>query len=212
MRRLTLKLGQDGILRRTGSPPDVAPFKARIDNPPRLNKPPHTVLLVLALILTIGGCKRQRRAQAAPDEPITGLATVLNTADPRVAPQLLRGFHTIEGNAWRWTTGDFAAVLKPPAGADEKGATLVFRFAIPDTSMRQLQSVTLSASVNGKQLPPETYTAAGEHTYSRDVPAEALKRDTTTVEFTLDKYLHPNGAERRDLGVVASMIGFQAKP
>jgi hypothetical protein len=169
------------------------------------------LLLVPALTLT-PSCKRQRRAEVASDEPITGMATVLNTADPRVAPQLLHGFHTIEGNAWRWTTGDFGAVLKPPAGADQKGATLVFRFAIPEPSMRQLQSVTLSASVNGKQLPPETYTAAGEHTYSRDVPSEALKRDTATVEFTLDKYVHPNGAERRDLGVVASMIGFQAKP
>jgi hypothetical protein len=169
-------------------------------------------LLLPALILTIGGCKRKTRAQAASDEPITGLATVLNTADPRVAPQLIHGFHTIEGNAWRWTTGDFAAVLKPPAGADQKGATLVFRFAIPDTSMRQLQSVTLSASVNGTPVPPETYIAAGEHTYSRDVPPEALKKDSATVEFKLDKYIHPNGAEQRDLGVVASMIGFQAKP
>jgi hypothetical protein len=169
-------------------------------------------LLIPALIFTTAGCKRKKRNQAASDEPITGLATVLNTADPRVAPQLLHGFHTIEGNAWRWTAGDFAAVLKPPAGADQKGATLVFRFAIPDTSMRQLQSLTLSTSVNGTPLPPETYTSAGEHAYSRDVPPEALKKDTATVEFTLDKYLHPSGAERRDLGVVASMIGFQAKP
>jgi hypothetical protein len=78
--------------------------------------------------------------------------------------------------------------------------------------MRQLQSVTLSASVNGTQLPPETYTAAGEQTYSHDVPPEALRKDSATVEFALDKYVHPSGAERRDLGVVASMIGFQAKP
>jgi hypothetical protein len=137
---------------------------------------------------------------------------VLNTADPRVAAQLIRGFHTIEGNAWRWTAGEFAAVLKPPAGADQKGATLVFRFAVPETSMRELHSVTLSASVNGMPLPRETYASPGEHTYSRDVPPEALKKDTATVDFTLDKYLHPNGAERRELGVVASMIGFEAKP
>lgn len=169
-------------------------------------------LLLPALILTTGGCKRKKRAQAVSEEPVTGPATVLNTADPRVAPQLIRGFHTIEGNAWRWTAGEFAAVLKPPAGADHKGATLVFRFAIPDTSMRQLHSVTLSPSVNGTPLPPETYTSAGEHTYSHDVPPEALKKDTATVEFKLDKFVHPTGAERRDLGVVASMIGFEANP
>src|SRR5947209_9176076 len=81
-------------------------------------------LVVPALILTIGGCKRKKRPQAGSEEPVTGLATVLNTADPRVAPQLIRGFHTVEGNAWRWTAGEFAVMLKPPAGADQKGATL----------------------------------------------------------------------------------------
>jgi hypothetical protein len=136
----------------------------------------------------------------------------LNTADPRVAPQLLRGFHPIEGNAWRWTAGEFAAVLKPPAGADLKGATLVFRFTVPDTVIRQLHSVKLSASVNGTALAPETYSAAGEQNYSRDVPASVLKGDTATVEFALDKHLPPAGEERRDLGVVATMIGFEAKP
>jgi hypothetical protein len=171
-----------------------------------------TPAVLFLLLFTTGGCKRKKPSQAASDELVTGLATVLNTADPRAAPQLLRGFHAIEGNAWRWTAGEFAAVLKPPAGADQKGATLVFRFAVPETSIRQLHSVTLSASVNGAPLPPETYASPGEHTYSRDVSPEALKKDTATVDFTLDKYLHPNGAERRELGVVASMIGFEAKP
>ncbi len=169
-------------------------------------------LLLPALILTTGGCKRKRRQPAASDEPVTGLASVLNTADPRVAPQLVRGFHTIEGNAWRWTAGEFAAVLKPPAGAAQKGATLVFRFAIPDTVIRQLNSVKLSANVNGAQLAPETYSTTGEQTYTRDVPASALQKDTATVEFTLDKYMKPSGAEKRDLGVVASMIALQPKP
>src|SRR5450759_3654784 len=91
--------------------------------------------LIPALLLAPAGCKRKRRqqTQAGADEPVMGLATVLNTADPRIAPQLVRGFHPVEGNAWRWTAGQFTVLLKPPAGAEIKGATLVFKFTIPGT-------------------------------------------------------------------------------
>jgi len=36
-------VGQDGILRRTDSPPCLAPGERRIDNPPQLNKLPHSL-------------------------------------------------------------------------------------------------------------------------------------------------------------------------
>jgi hypothetical protein len=170
--------------------------------------------LIPALLLAPAGCKRKRRqqTQAGADEPVMGLATVLNTADPRIAPQLVRGFHPVEGNAWRWTAGQFTVLLKPPAGAEKKGAILVFKFTIPDTVIQQLKPLTLSASVNGTTLPPETYSAPGDQTYSRDVPGPALKGDSVTVEFALDKHLPPQGMDQRELGVVASMIGFEAKP
>jgi hypothetical protein len=168
--------------------------------------------LIPALLLAPAGCKRKRRQQAGADEPVMGLATVLNMPDPRIAPQLVRGFHPVEGNAWRWTAGQFAVLLKPPAGAEIKGATLVFKFTIPGTVIEQLKPLTLSASVSGTALPPETYSASGDQTYSREVPGTALKGDSVTVEFALDKHLPPQGMDQRELGVVASMIGFEAKP
>jgi hypothetical protein len=125
---------------------------------------------------------------------------------------LVRGFHPVEGNAWRWTTGQFAALLKPPAGAEKKGATLVFRFTIPDVVMQRLKPLTLTASVGGTALSPETYWTSGQQTYSRDVPAAALKGDSVIAEFALDKHLPPQGLDQRELGVIASMIGFEAKP
>jgi NAD(P)-dependent dehydrogenase (short-subunit alcohol dehydrogenase family) len=106
----------------------------------------------------------------------------------------------------------FAVLLKPPAGAEIKGATLVFKFTIPGTVIEQLKPLTLSASVSGTALPPETYSASGDQTYSREVPGTALKGDSVTVEFALDKHLPPQGMDQRELGVVASMIGFEAKP
>jgi hypothetical protein len=170
------------------------------------------VAVVLTLTLAPAGCKRKRKQQTTADETVLGLATVLNTADPRVAPQLVRGFHPVEGNAWRWTAGQFAALLKPPAGGETKGATLVFRFTIPDVVIQRLKPLTLTASVGGAALSPQTYSTPGQQIYSRDVPAAALKGDSVLVEFTLDKHLPPQGLDQRELGVIASMIGFEAKP
>ena len=173
------------------------------------------LVLIPALLFGPAGCKRRRHGQLqaeSADQGFTGPASVIHAADARVAPQFLSGFHPVESNAWRWTAGRFAVALKTPAGAREKGAVLQFKFAVPDPVINELKSVTLSASVDGTSLPPETYNAAGEQVYTRDVPASALEKDVVTVQFALDKALPPRGQDARELGVVASLIGLEAKP
>lgn len=137
---------------------------------------------------------------------------MVHAADPRTATQLVRGFHGVEQNAWRWTSGAFAVVLRPPAGAAQKGATLQLKFVAPGVIMDKLKPITLSAAVDGQKLAPETYDKAGEYSYSRDVPASALARDKVTVEFTLDKFLPASAQDARDLGVIMTLVGFEAKP
>jgi hypothetical protein len=73
------------------------------------------------------------------------------------------------------------------------------------------KKVTLSASVNGTALPPETYSAAGEFEYTRDVDPKLLAGDAVNVEFTLDKFLPAGAVDGRELGLVASSVGFEAK-
>jgi hypothetical protein len=70
----------------------------------------------------------------------------------------------------------------------------------------------MSSAVNGTPLSPETYSKAGEQIYMRDVPAAALAKDPAMVEFKLDKAMPPADHDVRELGVVASVIGFEAKP
>ena len=165
-------------------------------------------LLILALGIT--GCKRHRRTvQTVEEAPM--LASVVATADPQVARQLVSGFYGVEQNAWRWTTGRFSVVLRPPASAATKGATLQLKFAIPDVAMEKFKTVSLSGYVNGTPLTPETYTKAGQYTYTRDVPGNLLSGDVARVDFSVDKTLPPTPADRRELGVVASLVGFQAK-
>ena len=132
-------------------------------------------------------------------------------ADARSSQQLLKGWHNVEQNAWRWTEGKFSVLLRAPRSAATEGAVLQFKFAMPDAVIGKLKKVTLSAKVNNTALEPETFTQAGEFTYSRQVPAQALKGDSVQVDFALDQFLPPGTVDARELGVIAMMVGLEPK-
>jgi hypothetical protein len=179
---------------------------------PLRRRPAATVLaLVLALFLAPLACKRQRRVTVQTIEEAPPLASVVATGDPHVAAQLLSGFYGIEQNAWRWTAGKFSVLLRPPHSAASRGATLELNFSLPETSIAKLKAVSLSASINGTTLAPESYTQAGPFTYSRDVPVKLLSGDAVKVDFSLDRTMPPTAVDRRELGVVVSMVGFRPK-
>lgn len=135
------------------------------------------------------------------------LASRLSLADPRAAVQLIHGFYDPEGNAWRWTARQFSAVLPTPASP--AATQLVFKFSVPDVSIRKLGPLTLSAAVNGMTLPAETYSAPGDFTYRQQIPPAALTGQAVTVDFSLDKTLPPEGTDRRELGLVATSLAFE---
>ena len=139
-----------------------------------------------------------------------GVAVMLNVADPRADKQLTRGFFPLEGTG-RWTGRTFSATLKPPPAAARKGAVLMLRFGIPETSIAALHSVQISVVVNGVALKPQEYMLAGEFEYVRDVPAAAFRSGDAAVDFTLDKALAAGGNERRELGVIVNTVGFESK-
>jgi hypothetical protein len=169
-------------------------------------------ILIFTLACVSLACKRHKRVTVQTvEEEATPLATIVHTADPHAASQLVSGFYGIEQNAWRWTAGKFSVMLRPPRNAASQGATLQLKFALPDVAIKQMKAVSLTAAINGTPLPPESYTQAGEYTFSRDIPANMLGSDTVKVDFTLDKTMQPSEADKRELGVVVSTIGFQAK-
>jgi len=168
-------------------------------------------ILVLSLALAPVGCKRHRRVTVRTIEESPALASVVATADPHVAMQLVSGFYGVEQNSWRWTAGRFSVLLRPPRTAATNGAVLQLKFAIPDVAISKMKAVSLSAYVNGTALAPESYTQAGQFIYSRDVPANLLSGDVARVDFSLDKTIPPTAADRRELGVVVSLVGFQPK-
>jgi hypothetical protein len=159
--------------------------------------------LILALALAPLGCGRKAEAPH--------MLAIVQMGDPQAQTQLVSGFYTIEAGAWRWTKQNFSVLLGPPAGAAQKGAWLRVRLTAPDSLIAQVGTVSLSASIGGRPLPPETYSAAGTYTYERDVPAELLRGPSARVDFALDKVMPPAGAELRDLGIVALSAGLEPK-
>src|SRR5204863_8603551 len=132
------------------------------------------------------------------DEESATLSSVIFMADAKSAPQLLKGFHSVEGNSWRWTMGHFAVALRPPRNAAVRGATLRLKFSLADAVISSTKNITLSCSVNGTPLPPETYTQAGEFEYTRDVDPKLLAADAVNVEFALDKFIPAGTLESRE--------------
>lgn len=162
------------------------------------------VLLAFVAMGASTGCRRKKKVKARED----GLASMVNVADPADSAQLVRGFSNVEADAWRWSTSKFSVVLRPPAGAAQNGAKLQMVFTLHDAVVSKLGPVTVSATVNGTAVPPQTFSAAGDYTYTQPVPASALGSDVVTVEFTTDKALPPTDKDKRELALIVKAIGL----
>jgi len=171
--------------------------------------------LLAALALAPVGCNTEHKVtvkETVEESPGKNRTPVLvNMGDPKQEKQLVSGFYGIEANAWRWTAKDFAVSLRPPAGSAAQGATLIFALSIPQVAIDKLKSVTLTASINGTALAPETYARDGQYEYKRDVPANLLAGDAVRVNFHLDKSMPPAGGDARELGIVARSVGLESK-
>jgi hypothetical protein len=168
--------------------------------------------LALAVLLwTPLACKHKKPAAQQVVQEAARVPTTVQLGDPRAAGQVVSGFYDIEDGAWRWTGKQFVVELGTPLGAAGRGATLELSFTIPPVVIQKNPSITLSASVDGNLLPPETYTKAGEYVYKQDVPASLMNADSVRVTFEVDKTMTPGGADSRVLGVVATKAGLVRK-
>jgi hypothetical protein len=193
------------------SPAAKIPARSAVGRTPWSARDPLVALCLLLLLLLTPACKKKHPTAVLTSSSDGALATMLHVSDPRTAPQLIKGFYPIENRAWRWTQSKFSVSLRPPLTGPKNGARLVLKFVIPQVVLDKLHSLQLSAKVNGIDLAPQEYTKSGEQTYTRDVPAIALPLTAVNVDFALDKFLPPSPADNRELGVIVSAVGFEAK-
>ncbi len=168
-------------------------------------------VLAAALVLAPSGCKQQKVRTSAAEDAAPRLASNVRMGEGRSAGHLVSGFYGIENGAWRWTAKQFTLLLGTPAGAAQRGAVLEIKLTVPPVTIEKLQSVTLSGMVNGAALSPETYTKPGQYSYRREIPAAAITGDPTKASFQLDKAMPPAGGDARELGIIVTAAGLEAK-
>jgi len=174
------------------------------------------LILIVPLLLSATfatACKSQRDLTGYTEEETSAPrpAAAIQVADPRAAPQLVSGWWDVEDHAWRWTTRKFAVVLRTPIGAARRGATLRFRFTLPDVVFSRFKEIKLAASMQGKPLAPETYLQPGTALYTRDITADLVSTPSVRIDFELDHSFTPGNGDSRDLGVIARSMGLESK-
>ena len=176
---------------------------------------PFNLIAATAVALLLGCSGRDAEigngtevAASAKAEPAAPPAlSSLHMADPAAAAQLSSGFHGIEQSAWRWTERKFSVLLNPPQSTAP--AQLKFRFAISPVVIERLKSVTLTASTDLRAIGSETYTAPGEHLFSKALPAQAPGGQPIAIHFELDRAIAAGDLETRELGVIAISVGLE---
>jgi 2-polyprenyl-3-methyl-5-hydroxy-6-metoxy-1,4-benzoquinol methylase len=119
--------------------------------------------------------------------------------------ELLGGWHESEETGWRWTGREFAMRVHAPETGPAR--VLEMKLYVAEESIRRLGAITLSASVNGRELPPAVYGAAGLETYSRTL--DGIPGGDLEVRFRLDKVLPPDEIDTRERGIIVATISVE---
>jgi len=168
--------------------------------------------LITLFAIASPACKRKSVDPAAVSSAGESLPliSVVKVNDPAASAQLVRGFHQLEGNTWRWTMRKFTVALKPPPGSAQTGARLSLQFTIPEIAFNSMGATTVTAVINGLALAPETCSKPGDYVYARDVPGSALGGDVVVVDFASDKGFSVPG-DTRELALIAVSVGLESK-
>lgn len=164
------------------------------------------VLLALSLV----ACKSNKIEIRHTVEEAPRLPSSVHVADPKAGAQLVRGFHELEANAWRWTGRQFAVALETLMGAAQKGASLNLDLPAPQTTIDKLKRISLTSSIGNTDWAPETFSRSGNYTYQREVPAGLLDSDSVRDNFRGDKSFLPGGADLREIGLVVLSAALEA--
>jgi hypothetical protein len=165
-------------------------------------------LMLMASLLLLASCKREAPEAEVVREQAAELVSGFGMADAQAEAQIRHGFHGLE-NGWRWVASKFGVTLAPPEGAG--AAQLELTFSLPAALVDRAGAVTLSATVDGKALAPETYTMPGNQAYTRDLAAGTFGPGPVVVEFSTDKALPPGGTDIRELALIVTHVGLSAK-
>lgn len=120
--------------------------------------------------------------------------------------RFLSGWHNAEERGARWTERRFSVGFRLPQ--TDLLPRIRLHFYLPGSSIEKLGSVTIEARVKNTVLPKETFSAAGQHVYARDLPPGLFDGGMARFDFELDKTIPPSETDLRELGIVVTAIGL----
>lgn len=171
-----------------------------------------TIASAVVAISTLTGCHRDQVIRPEPtEEGSTALASAINIGDPNAAFQLVKGFHAIEEHSWRWTMGRFSVIFRSPEGAAQKRTILTVRGNIPEAVLNKVGPVTLTALLGQDPVGSITLSKPGAFALEAHVPPAALRSETVTFDFVLDKFCPPGTLDPRELGVILTYAGLEIR-
>lgn len=174
-------MGQNGILRRAGSPP----YTIQV---------PRVALILIALVLLAPSCRRHLKHPAVVSEVVV--------SNPDYNDRIVRGIFP-GPESWRWTAPDFAFSLDPPTLS--KPVFLEMDFTVPE---ELTLPVTVTAKINGTEVARKTYDKSGRTLLAGPVPSSALATRPAAVEFTADR-TWTDPATKRVQGVIVTSAGLK---
>jgi hypothetical protein len=117
---------------------------------------------------------------------------------------LLDGWNPPEGSGWRWTERAFS--IRCPLPGHVSTARLRMTFYLAPEFLESWKSITVRYSGTGDtRARGETFDTAGSHTMTIDLlPLWDGLRSRSEVFFTLDRWLDPDAADKRERGIIVT--------
>lgn len=118
---------------------------------------------------------------------------------PEADQQIVSGIFGLDGNTWRWMSGQGVIALKSPAAA----ARLEVRFVIPASSPAR----EISLSLDGRELARKTYPQPGTYVLETEPVLPAAPAAVMAITSGKTFSVPP---DRRDLSIILMAAGFQS--
>lgn len=150
--------------------------------------------------LNRGRTTRSDPVQPDRDERVFCLAKSRYSRFAKV--ELLDGWHEPERTGWRWTQREFSVRIQ--TGWISRPRVMTMRLYLHNECIRKFGPLTLSASLNGRDLPPAVYDTAGMQTLVRRLVADPGRE--LLLRFRLNTALPPDELDYRERGVVVASI------
>ncbi len=151
---------------------------------------------------TVGCLEDSNPVESAADERMFVLARS-RFRFPELHLRLLKGFHAIERESWRWTAKEFGIEVTLPPTC--KFTNFALKLFVPDFLARESSPVKVHCSSEGEQAGTLTLDSPGLIEFRGIFSPRMLQKAAVPLEFEVESsYVAPG--DRRELGILIPLL------